>query len=163
VFACAGHENWLAVAVCDDAQWRALAQLVGGEALAADPRLANLAGRKAHEDEVEAAVEAWTLGMALREAEAALQVLGVPAHVAATSDDFCVDPQIAALGHLIAQPEPRGRVGVVEASRLRLSATPARLDRSAPAVGRDTAQVLREFAGYDEAKIAALFEAGVLR
>jgi len=163
VFACAGHEAWLAVAATSDAQWTALARLVGGEALAADPRLKTLAGRKAHEDEVEAAVAAWARGVPAPAAEAALQALGVPAHVAATSQDFCADPQIAARGHLILQPEPRGGVAVVEASRFRLSATPARLDRSAPAIGRDTAEILRDFAGYDEATIAALAEAGVLR
>jgi crotonobetainyl-CoA:carnitine CoA-transferase CaiB-like acyl-CoA transferase len=54
-------------------------------------------------------------------------------------------------------------VPVVEASRFRLSATPGRLDRSAPPLGRDNVQVLRDFAGYDAARIDALFEGGVLR
>jgi len=163
VFACAGCEAWLALAVCDEAQWAALARLVGGEALAADPRLATPAGRKAHEDELEAAVAAWARGLAAPEAEAILQAAGVPAHVVATAEDFCSDPQIAALGCLVAQPEPRGGVAIVEASRFRLSSTPAQLDRSAPLIGRDTAAILRDFAGYDEAKITALFAAGALR
>ncbi|HEY1930233.1 MAG TPA: CoA transferase [Caulobacteraceae bacterium] len=163
VFACAGHESWLAIAVCDDAQWVALASLIGGESLAADPRLTTAARRKAHEDELETLVAAWTRDKAAAEAEAMLQSVSVPAHVVSTSEEFCADPQIAALGHLTPQPEPRGRVPVVEASRFRLSATPGRLDRSAPPVGRDKVQVLRDFAGYDAARIDALIEGGVLR
>jgi crotonobetainyl-CoA:carnitine CoA-transferase CaiB-like acyl-CoA transferase len=163
VFACAGHESWLAIAVCDDVQWIALARLVGGESLAADARLTTAVGRKAHEDELESVVAAWTRGKTAAEAEAMLQSISVPAHVVSTSEEFCADPQIAALGHLVRQPEPHGRVPVVEASRFRLSATPGRLDRSAPPLGRDNVQVLRDFAGYDGARIDALFEGGVLR
>ena len=89
--------------------------------------------------------------------------MGVPAHLVATGEDFCADPQVIALGHLVSQPDPHGRVSTVEASRFRLSRTPARLDRAAPAIGRDNAQVLRDYAGYDEARIRDLSEAGVLR
>lgn len=163
VFACAGHEAWLAVAVCDDNQWTALARLVGGDALADDPRLKTAAGRLAHEDEIEGAVAAWTQGVGAPEAEAILQAAGVPAHTAVTAADFLIDPQIVALGHLTPQPEPRGLVTVVESSRFRLSATPATLQRSAPALGRDSRMILRDFAGYDEARITTLLEAGVLR
>ena len=163
VFACAGNEAWLAIAACSEPQWKALAGIVGDEALADDQRLASLAGRKAHEDEIEAAVTAWAREQDLFQAEAGLQALGIPAHVVATAQDFASDPQIAALGHLILQPEPRGRVPFVEASRFRLSTTRARLDRSAPHTGRDTHRILREFAGYDDDRIAALTQAGVLR
>ena len=163
VFACAEVEMWLAVAVCDDAQWSALARIVGGEALADDPRLKTLAGRKAHEDEIEAAVAAWAKDRSGPAAEAMLQAAGVPAHLASTSEDFCADPQINALGHLVLQPEPRGKVPYVEASRFRLPKTPARLARSAPHLGRDNAMILSEFAGYDSAQITALEAAGVLR
>jgi crotonobetainyl-CoA:carnitine CoA-transferase CaiB-like acyl-CoA transferase len=163
VFACAGHETWLAIAACSDPQWQALARIIGGDALAGDPRFAGLAGRKANEDEVEATVAAWAREQDLFQAEAMLQAHGIAAHVVATAQDFASDPQIAALGHLIPQPEPRGRVPVVEASRFRLSDTPARLDRSAPHTGRDTLEILRTFAGYDDEHIAALTQAGVLR
>jgi crotonobetainyl-CoA:carnitine CoA-transferase CaiB-like acyl-CoA transferase len=163
VFPCAGQERWIAIAAETDAQWRALARAIAGDALADDPRYAHLAGRKAHEDALEALVAGWTAARSAPEAEALLQAAGVPAHVAATSQDFCADPQIAALGHLVPQPEPRTRVEVVEASRLRLADTPAALQRSAPWIGRDTEQVLRDFAGYDDARIAALTAAGVLR
>ncbi len=163
VFACAEVEMWLALAVCDDTQWSALARIVGGEALADDPRLKTLSGRKAHEDEIEAVIAAWAKSQTGPVAEAVLQAAGVPAHLASTSQDFCADPQIAAIGHLVLQPEPRGKAPYVEASRFRLSETPARLDRSAPWLGRDSAMILGEFAGYDVAQIAALAAAGVLK
>jgi crotonobetainyl-CoA:carnitine CoA-transferase CaiB-like acyl-CoA transferase len=42
VFAAAGWDSWVAIAVRDDAEWAALARLIGGEALAADARFATL-------------------------------------------------------------------------------------------------------------------------
>ena len=161
VFACEGHERWIAIAVCDDVQWRALAGLIGSEAQ--EPRFATLAGRKASEDDLEVMVATWVRSLQVSDVEARLQAAGVPAHLVATGEDFCADPQVHALGHLVVQPEPVGGVTKIEASRFRLSATPARLDRSAPAIGRDNARILTDFAGYDDARIAALAEAGVLR
>ncbi|HZZ36237.1 MAG TPA: CoA transferase [Caulobacteraceae bacterium] len=158
VFACADHEGWLALAVRDDADWARLAAILGLD----DPRFATLAGRRAHEDELEASVEAWTRTLDAHAAQAALQAAGVPAHVAATSKDFCADPQIVHRRHILSQPHPCG-ASVIEASRFALSDTPAELGLCAPPCGRDNARVLQDFAGYDEAKIAALTEAGVLR
>ena len=163
VFACAGFESWIAIAVCDDAQWAALARLVGGETLARNARYATLAGRKANEDELEHLIADWARKHAASDVELKLQSVSVPAHLVATGEDFCADPQVIALGHLVSQPDPHGRVSTVEASRFRLSQTPGRLDRAAPAIGRDNAQVLRDCAGYDEARIRELNEAGVLR
>ena len=51
----------------------------------------------------------------------------------------------------------------IEASRIRLSDTPACVDRSAPTFARDQDFVLRELLGYDDARIEALTRAGVLK
>ena len=50
----------------------------------------------------------------------------------------------------------------IEGSRFRLSRTPARLPESAPTYGRDTAWVLAELLGYDEARITELVASGAL-
>ena len=47
-----------ATAVRDDAEWRRLAELIGGAAL--DERFASAAARKGNEDELDALVTAWT-------------------------------------------------------------------------------------------------------
>ena len=149
--------------VCDEAQWAALARLVGGEALAADPRLGTPAGRKAHEDELEATVAAWARGLAAQEAERSCRLRASPRMSSPPRRTSAATRRSPPSAAFVAQPEPRGRVEIVEASRLRLSSTPAQLDRSAPPIGRDTAAILRDFAGYHEAKINALVATGALR
>ena len=161
VFRCQGDDAWVAVAARDDAEWAKLAGLIGGEAL--DPALATLAGRKADEDRVEALVEAWTNGQTATAVETRLQALGVPAHVAAATQDMVADPQLAARGHFVRLPHPLGGESVVDASRYRLSETPARYVRAAPHFGRDSRLVLADMLGYGEDRIAALEAAGALR
>ena len=50
----------------------------------------------------------------------------------------------------------------IEGPRFRLSRTPARLPDDAPTYGRDTARVLTDLLGYDEARITALVASGAL-
>ena len=162
VFAAEGWDSWVAIAVRGDAEWAALARLIGGEALAGDPRFATLEARKANEDALEALVAAWTAERAAADIEAELQGLGVPAHVAVDSAGFMADPQLNARDHFVRLAHPLMGEAVVEASRYRLSETPAQYPRSAPVYGRDNDHVLTEILGYDAARIAALREAGVL-
>lgn len=160
MFPAAGWDSWVAIAARTDAEWAALARLIGGEAL--DARFATLAGRKADEAALEALVGAWTAARPGADIETALQAIGVPVHLAVGTEDFMADPQLEARGHFVRLPHPLMGEAVIEASRYRLSETPARYERAAPVYGRDNDQVLADFLGYDSARIAALRADGVL-
>jgi len=161
VFPCPGEDRWIAVVAQDDAAWAQLAQLIGGEAL--DEAFATLAGRKAEEDRLEALIEAWTSTRDLAALEDHLQSNEIAAHRVADSADMVGDPQLIALGHFVRMPHPLGGDCVIEASRFRLSETPARYARPAPHFGRDTHKVLMGILGYDEERVAALDAAGALK
>ena len=161
VFACAGDDAWIAIAVRDDAEWARLARAVGGDAL--DSAFDTLAGRKAEENRLEALIEAWTRTRGVADLERDLQAIGVPVHRAAASADMVADPQLVERGHFVRLPHPLGGDSVIEASRFALSETPPRYRRAAPHFGRDNLEVLAGILGYDAAAIAALDAAGVLR
>jgi crotonobetainyl-CoA:carnitine CoA-transferase CaiB-like acyl-CoA transferase len=157
-----GMQPWLAIAVRGDDEWYRCAELLGGAALANHPRFATLALRKRHEDELDALVTAWSTRQDVSSAEQALQLLGIPAHVAASSADMLADPQLRARGHFVEPDHPLMGQCTVEGARYRLSATPGGPTRAAPAVGADNDYVLRALLGFDEPRIAALRCAGVL-
>ncbi len=159
----AGVPGWVAIAVRSDAEWRALAALVGGESLAGDPRYATLAQRKANEDALEALIADWTATRGVEEIVESLQWLGVPAHVAACSRDMVEDPQLAVRGHFVGVAHPLMGVSTIETTRYRLSDTPGGPRGCGPTPGRDNDFVLREILGYGDAEIASLEEAGVMR
>ena len=103
VVAALGHEAWLTVAVDSDAAWRRLANAIGREDLALDPGLASLAGRKAREDEIEAAIAAWAADRDPREASQALQTAGVAAAPVNAVHDLFADPQLQDCGYWAVQ------------------------------------------------------------
>lgn len=166
VFACVAappnFEGWVAIAVRSDREWQRLAQLIGGATLANDARFSTLAARKQNEDALEAIVNAWTAMQTPLAVENALQAIGVPAHNLASSADMVADPQLQARKHFIELPHALMGKTHIENARYQLSATPAQQQRPAPHFHRDDEFALREFAGYDSAKIKALAEAGVL-
>lgn len=152
---------WVAIAVRDDGEWQKLAALIGGEALA--PRYAAAAARREHADRLDTLLAAWTEGTSAAAVEAQLQALGIAAHRVSTSADMLADPQLVHRGHYVEVPHLQFGRTVVEGSRFRLSATPARVDRAAPVYGQHNEQVLRDLLGYGEPQIAALRASGALK
>lgn len=170
VFRCAdedgaveGKSRFCAIAVRDAEQWRALAGQIGRPDLAERTDLATAEGRRGAEDEIEEAITGWTRQRPAAEVERVLQGMGVPAYLAVASADYPHDEQLAHRSHLVELPHPRHGRTVVEAPRYRLSQTPGRPRRAAPMLGQDNDTVLRDLLGYDDARIAALTEGGVLR
>ncbi|SDW66917.1 Crotonobetainyl-CoA:carnitine CoA-transferase CaiB [Albimonas donghaensis] len=153
--------RFVAIAARTDAEWMALAGVMGLDDLAADPALATLEGRKAAEDMLEARISEWTSARSPEDAEAALQAAGAPAYVVATAADLGRDPQIAEQGHFVNVPGYDWEV-IVERCKMDLSETPARVARPAPTFGRDREKVLSEILGYDAARIEALDKVGAL-
>jgi crotonobetainyl-CoA:carnitine CoA-transferase CaiB-like acyl-CoA transferase len=165
VYPCRGTGRpgtWVAVAARDDDDWVRLARAIGRPEAATDSRYAHADARLAASDELDRMLGGWTAGHSGPEVEAILQAVGVPAHVVATSSDFCTDPQLAHRGHLVRLPHPLHGEVTVEAPRYRLSATPGAVTTHAPIFHEHTDQVLRDLLGYGEEQIAALHEAGVL-
>ena len=165
VFRCGvegGFDEWISIAVRDDAEWHALADLIGQPELAHDRRFACLAKRKENEAALEQIVSAWAAGRRAHVAEQQLQERGIPAAVAASSADMLADPQLAARGHFVRLDHPLMGTSTVESSRYQLSDTRPGPGRCAPLPGRDNAYVLRDILGYGESEIAALERSGVL-
>jgi crotonobetainyl-CoA:carnitine CoA-transferase CaiB-like acyl-CoA transferase len=155
--------RYVAIAVTSDQQWRALAAAIGRPDLLDDVELASSAGRLARAAELEAAVADWTSTRHAHDVEAVLQDAGVPAHISATSADFCTDPQLAHRGHLVRLPHPLHDETTVEGPRYLLSDTPGVVRRAAPTFGQDNLTVLRDLLHYDDEKIETLNADGVLR
>jgi crotonobetainyl-CoA:carnitine CoA-transferase CaiB-like acyl-CoA transferase len=155
--------TWVAIAARSDAEWRSLAAIVGGKALADDPRYARLEHRLQQADALDELVSAWTANRSAADIEQQLQAAGVAVHRASTSVDILADPQLAHRNHLVTLPHPTQGSTVVENSRWQLSETPAQVDRAAPVYGQHNDEVLRGLLGYNDERIAALAACGATR
>jgi crotonobetainyl-CoA:carnitine CoA-transferase CaiB-like acyl-CoA transferase len=162
VFRALGADSWVAIVARDDAEWSALARMLGGSALAEDARFKTLTARKANEDALEEIVSSWTSTRDAQWMEVQLQAAGIPAYVVAGTVEFVADPQLRARQHIRRLPHPHGGDSVFEAARYQLSDTPAAYERAAPHFGRDNEHVLGKLLGYDAARIAELASNGAL-
>jgi crotonobetainyl-CoA:carnitine CoA-transferase CaiB-like acyl-CoA transferase len=155
--------SWVAIAVRDDRDWKALTDEMGRADLATDSRFSRRVDRIGACQELDGVIGDWTASMGADEVERRLQAGGLPAHRVSTSADFCSDPQLAHRGHLLRLPHPDLGEVVVEGPRYRLSETPGVVSRHAPRLHEDTDYVLTKILQYDDHRIAALRHAGVLR
>jgi crotonobetainyl-CoA:carnitine CoA-transferase CaiB-like acyl-CoA transferase len=99
-FPCSGGDNWIIVAVSNDAMWPKLCGVLGRADWAADEALKSAMGRRQIEREIEAAITNWTSTRAADEAMNLLQDAGVASGVARLPIELLKDPQLQARGFI---------------------------------------------------------------
>jgi crotonobetainyl-CoA:carnitine CoA-transferase CaiB-like acyl-CoA transferase len=161
LYPCAPAGQRLAVAVRHDDDWRRLGAAIGRDDLVADPALATANGRERERGRVDAAVAAWTAARDGHDAAALLQAAGVPAAVAVRPSELAVDEQLWARGFF--RLIDREDVGThpLPGPVVRLTDTPAVVERPAPRYGEHTDELLRERLGLTDDEIAGLHASGV--
>jgi crotonobetainyl-CoA:carnitine CoA-transferase CaiB-like acyl-CoA transferase len=162
VFPCAGDDEWCVVAVGSDAQWRALARVLGADDLLADPALADAAGRRARREELEACVATWTATRAPKDVNDLLEQAGVPVGVMRRAQDLVQDPHLLARGFFTTQHQPEIGDMVAGRSPAVFAGHPVAPIAAAPLPAADTRQVVRELLDLDDATVDALMAAGAL-
>jgi crotonobetainyl-CoA:carnitine CoA-transferase CaiB-like acyl-CoA transferase len=160
VYPVRGEDRWIAIAVANDEQWRALCEILDGSP--SGEGLGTAAARRARADALDERLARRTAGWSGPELEARLQAAGVAAALVLDGDDVARDPQLAARGHFVEIPHPEGGTTTIEGPRVLLSQSPGIPGREVPTLGRDNHRILREILGYDEARITDLVIAGAL-
>jgi formyl-CoA transferase len=153
-----GPNDWLYVVV-QEAVWEDLAKLIGGEALAGDPRFAKIGERRRNQNAMWQMITDFAGQHTKREFMALLNPIDVPCGPIMSTEDLATDEHVRGRDLWVELDHPqRGKwwnVGMP----IKLSASPAVIKRS-PTLGEHTDEVLRQVLGYDEAKVGALKGAG---
>ena len=152
-------DQWVAIAVEHDEEWPRLAAIVGGD-LAGRPDLRTAAGRKAAEEEIDAAVAAWTASRTAEAVAAGLQAAGVRAAAVRRYDQVSRDPQLWHRGFwqraTSRELGPRLYLG----PWARLHRTPGRIRSAAPGFAEHNRFVLCGLLGLSEAQYQGLLARG---
>lgn len=163
VYPAAGDDEWVAIAVADDDEWRALCRLMGDPRWAQEDRFATGAGRRAHDDELDKHVAAWTAGLDKHEATRLLQAAGVTGGAVQNPRDLDeVDPQVASRGTFFDLDHPVIGPARFEGTPVHFSQTEQENWRSAPLLGEDNDYVFGEILGLSVDERATLRENGVI-
>ncbi|MEX0406839.1 CoA transferase [Aquibium sp. LZ166] len=160
IYRCAGDDEWCAVAVPGDAQWRALAGLLG---LADDGRYATAALRVAACGELDAVVESWLASRTADEAAEQLRAVGIPAARVASARSLVEDdPQLRARSYWQRVEHPELGNSLYASPPYRIDGERVELSRP-PLLGEHTSEVLGELVGRSQAEIAELETRGVFK
>jgi formyl-CoA transferase len=153
-----GPNDWIYVVV-QEVVWEALANRVGGEKFAKDPRFATIGERRKNQNEMWQKLNEFAAGYTKRELMAILNDLDVPCGPIMGTADLADDEHVRGRQMWVELDHPQRGKWFNVGMPIKLSASPARIERS-PLLGEHTDKVLQDVLGYDEAKIKALKQAG---
>jgi len=158
-------DGWFVLQVGREAQFAALARLVGEEGWLTDARLASRQGWVDHLDSViRPAIEGWASGRSKLEAAQAMSAAGLASGPCFTDEEVVHDPHIAARDMLVECPRVDGveQPVLVPGNPVKLTAVAEGPERRVPWLGEHTDAVLADELGLDEAGIAALRASSVV-
>ncbi len=162
VYPCAGEDEWLAIGIESDAQWRALRECLGDPAWARDPSLDEVAGRLEAHDAIDAHLAAWTRERKPRDAMETLVREGVPAGHVQRSSDLQNDPQLAHRGFY--RQFEHGEMGRVPYSghQFRVSGYDNGPIGPSPLLGGESFEVLNDWLDFSPEQVAELMAGGAI-
>ena len=160
IYRAAGEDRWLSVAAQGDAQWAALAAMVGGEA--ADERFATAPGRLAAGAELDHIIEAWTAGQDRDALVSRLRGAGIAAAPVQDIGEMWRDEQFTARGMKAHADLPGlGAEDLFRAPWLFSDFTPER-DGRGPLLGEHNGTVLKGLLGLSDQEFERLVADGVI-
>ncbi len=155
-------DGWLMVAVGNDKQFIAFSAALGYAKWSSDERFATNPARVAHRELLVPQIEAVLRTESTEDWLEKLLAAGVPCAPVNDIPTALADPQTQARGmvqhveHPVDGPVPQ--LGPVA----KMSATPPQIQSAPPHLGEHTDEVLREFLGYSDEKIAELRAMGAV-
>lgn len=158
VYRTAGEDEWIAVAVQDDGQWKELCSEMRRDDLAD----LDTEARRAKRSEVDEAVSEWVAGQNGPGLMHRLQAHGINAHHVQNSGACLNDPQLVHRNHFQWMPHDFAGTGVVDGVPYTLSEARNGFEWAGPTYGEYTMEILMETLGYDGDRIAELAVAEAL-
>ena len=155
VFPCKGDDNWIAIAVMNEDQWRNFCNAMCQPNLIERSEFATLNDRKKNEDELERLIADWTRCFMPEEIELLLQKDGVPSHIIARPRDVYKDIQLKERSYFLPIDHAvMGRQYYESQSSFILSKTPRRIDRPSPCLGEHNELVFKNFLGMTDDELS---------
>ena len=153
--------EWVAITV-GDAEWQALARVLGRDDWAGDAGLATVDARFARHDELDAAIVEWTTPRSPEEVVEALRPLGIAVAPVLAVPRMYGDPQLVARGFYQELPHAKTGNRRYPGWPMRFSFASQHHRTGAPTLGEHNRDVLAQELGLSDAEIAALERDGVI-
>jgi crotonobetainyl-CoA:carnitine CoA-transferase CaiB-like acyl-CoA transferase len=152
LYATAGSDCWLALSVRDEADWRALCTEIGRPDLRDDTALASIAGRRARQDEIDAAIRAWAITADHVNGAKQLQAAGVPAAPVMPNWEIVSDNHLNGRDFFVRIQHPEAGTHWWPGWPWRFEKTPGHVTRHAPLFAEHNTEVFGDLLGVSPAR-----------
>jgi crotonobetainyl-CoA:carnitine CoA-transferase CaiB-like acyl-CoA transferase len=158
-----GDGQWLALSAEDDADFRALAELIGMPDLAVDPRFATVDARKANEAALDDLIGAWCAKQDADAATSALLAAGCASARVSTLPEVLLspNPQVVSRGFVTEQEHPEAGLHPIAVAPWKFDGRPTPLRRPSPCMGEHSFEIFQQELGMELAEYEELVAAGV--
>jgi formyl-CoA transferase len=144
-----------------DSHWKRLTVVLGHPELGEHPDYATAAARIGRRRDVDALLAGWAQEHTVAEAVALLNEASIPVAPIRSYAEAAADPHVRERDMLQDVEQPDGTTVPLTAPAAKLSRTPLRIRRAAPALGADSDSVLEEL-GLGPAERQGLVDAGIV-
>jgi crotonobetainyl-CoA:carnitine CoA-transferase CaiB-like acyl-CoA transferase len=159
VYPCAGADEWIAVAVASDEQWRSLRALLGSPSWMRRDDYSVAAGRRVAHDAIDRELSSWTRQHRVERIVQMFLDAGIPSAAVIPPRDIAANPQLRHRRLFEVEHHPVTGDHEVPTLPFRYSRVDHWLRSPAPTLGRDNDSVLEEL-GYSREETWRLHEAG---
>lgn len=162
LYPCRGDEQWLALSVASDEQWRALGRVLGSPPWCEEAALRTAAGRRAAHDRIDAELRHWAADRELAAAVDELLAAGVPAAPVFDPRATSRHPQMSARGFFEDCAHPVAGTHALPTLPFRYASVGKWLRSPAPTLGQHNREILGGLLGLADAAIDDLERKGVI-
>jgi crotonobetainyl-CoA:carnitine CoA-transferase CaiB-like acyl-CoA transferase len=162
LYPCRGFDNWLAVSVDSDGQWKGLRAALGDPAWAVDPAFDTGAGRRRAQDLLDEKLAAWAAGRDGQEAADLLVAHGVPAAFARDPRTMLSHPTMIERGFYEEIDHPVVGRRATPTVPFRYASVERWLRSPAPLLGQHSREVLGGLLGVPDETLDRLEADGVI-
>jgi len=154
-YPCTGSDAWVVISVGDDEEWAGLGRAAGSPSWATDGRFATVEGRRAHHDELDTLLAAWTGPLTPYQVFERCQAEGVPSAPVLHDRESFADPHLRARGMFA--PNTCADTGTHEypTHAWHWDGPPMRFERL-PIMGGDNETIFKGLLGLDDEAYAQL-------
>jgi crotonobetainyl-CoA:carnitine CoA-transferase CaiB-like acyl-CoA transferase len=159
-YPCRGADQWVAIAIGTDRQWRAFCRVMGNPEWSKADRFSDQVGRWQNQDELNKLVAGWTKDYTNYEVMHRLQKAGIAAGVCLNVPQLIADPHIKKRGVFIEQNHPEGGKTIVYRAPWKSALTAT--NPPAPCLGEHNDYVFKTLLGMSDREVAGLAEKKII-
>jgi crotonobetainyl-CoA:carnitine CoA-transferase CaiB-like acyl-CoA transferase len=162
LYRCAGQDDWIAITVRDDNQWRSLVDLMGRPAWC-DEGVSTITGRRERADDIDRRLQEWFAAQPLDSAVQRLAGAGIPAAPVVSPSLVTENPQLRERGFFEQLNHPSTGPTLYPCPPFAALAGQDRwLLRPPPTLGEHNGEILRDRCGLTDEELTNLATSGVI-